>query len=228
VFLGHRSILPACGCATAPGSTGRSTGRPWPTSAGRTATSLPAPPARSSAASSRLESDERLLLRPWRPTDADAVRGAFDQPDIQRWHLLRIDSDEEARNWLANWPRRWAAGTDASWAVVRTGADDRVVGQVGLRHIDRFDARAETSYWVVPDARGDGVAVRATRVLTRWAFSTLRLHRIVVQHSTANLASCRVALAAGFGAEGNQRGSMRHADGWHDSHVHGRLRETDR
>jgi RimJ/RimL family protein N-acetyltransferase len=28
------------------------------------------------------------------------------------------------------------------------------------------------SYWVLPDARGAGVAARATRALTRWVFDT--------------------------------------------------------
>jgi RimJ/RimL family protein N-acetyltransferase len=38
-----------------------------------------------------------------------------------------------------------------------------------------------------------------------------------------NVASCRVALYAGFAAEGTKRGEARHADGWHDMHLHARL-----
>jgi RimJ/RimL family protein N-acetyltransferase len=33
----------------------------------------------------------------------------------------------------------------------------------------------------------------------------------------------RVAVKAGFAAEGIERDGERHADGWHDMHVHARL-----
>lgn len=40
---------------------------------------------------------------------------------------------------------------------------------------------------------------------------------------TANAASCRVALKAGFAAEGTRRSAALHADGWHDMHLHARI-----
>jgi RimJ/RimL family protein N-acetyltransferase len=162
-----------------------------------------------------------LVLRPWRSADIRAVKAAFDQPDIQRWHVRRIDSDAEARGWISGWSQRWDHETDASWAIVR---DDDAIGQVGLRTIKLFAADAQMSYWVLSDARGAGVAARATRALARWVFDTLRLQRLSLMHSTENPASCRVALSAGFPGEGIMRGYMLHTDGWHDTHVHGRLR----
>ncbi|GAA3257037.1 hypothetical protein GCM10010532_107340 [Dactylosporangium siamense] len=105
---------------------------------------------------------------------------------------------------------------------MRTG-DDRAIGQASLRTLALFAAQAQVSYWVVPAARGAHVAARATRALTDWAFRTVRLHRVFLLHSTANPASCRVALDCGFPAEGTLRGHMLHADGWHDMHVHARL-----
>ncbi|HKN97691.1 MAG TPA: GNAT family N-acetyltransferase [Pseudonocardiaceae bacterium] len=172
----------------------------------------------------RLDVDDDLALRPWRPDDASQVRAAFESPEIQRWHVRRMDSDAEAREWIARWPVRWAEEIAASWAIVDT-ATDRAVGQVGMRDISLFDASADLSYWVLPEARGRGVAPRATLALTRWAFHTLRLHRLGLRHSTRNEASCRVAGKAGFAFEGTMRESVRHADGWHDMHVHARVRD---
>jgi RimJ/RimL family protein N-acetyltransferase len=165
--------------------------------------------------------DPGLSLRPWRASDAGAVRSAFDCPDIQRWHVRRLDDVDEARAWIADWPKRWADETAVSWAVV----DDRdePIGQAGLRNISLFEAHAAVSYWVAPAARGRGVAGRALHTLTRWSFDTVGLHRLSLQHSTGNAASCRVATKAGYAYEGTQRGSMLHADGWHDGHVHSRL-----
>lgn len=170
-----------------------------------------------------LDVDERLVLRPWREDDAAIVRTAFGCPDIQRWHVRRMDSDDEARAWIADWVKRWEDETDASWAIV-DDRDDQPVGQVGLRAILLWEASAQLSYWVLPTARGTGIAGRAVRTLTRWAFDTLGLNRLSLLHSTANLASCRVAGKAAFGIEGILRNSMLHADGWHDMHMHARLR----
>jgi [ribosomal protein S5]-alanine N-acetyltransferase len=165
---------------------------------------------------------DELVVRPWKSRDAAAVRKAFAVPDIQRWHMRRIDNDGEALQWISDWGRRWDEERDAGWAVTR--ADDQTVGQVSLRTVMLFAATAQLSYWVVPSARGTAVAARATRCIVRWAFNTLGLHRLFVVHSTANPASCRVAAAAGLRFEGTLRGYMLHTDGWHDVHMHGLLR----
>jgi RimJ/RimL family protein N-acetyltransferase len=171
-----------------------------------------------------IDVDDHLALRPWRETDAGVVRSAFDSPEIQRWHVRRMDTDAEALDWIAAWPTRWAAETAASWAIVDSGSD-RPVGQVGLRDISLFEASADLSYWVLPAVRGDGVAPRATLALARWVFHTVGLHRLALRHSTRNAASCRVATKAGFALEGTMRSALQHADGWHDMHIHARLRD---
>lgn len=160
-----------------------------------------------------------LTLRPWEPADRAAVRTAYADPAIQRWHC-RTMSDDEAADWIAAWPDRWRGGTGAGWAVT-DGAT--VVGQVSLRWIALDEASAEVSYWVLPAARGRRVAARALSALAGWSFGTLKLHRLELNHSTANTVSCTVALRAGFAVEGTKRGEVRHADGWHDMHLHSRL-----
>ncbi len=160
-----------------------------------------------------------LTLRPWQASDCPTVMAAFADPAIQRWHC-RSMTDREAADWIASWPGRWRDETDAAWAVLDEG---NVVGQAGLRHVDLVEGSASVSYWVLPAARGRRIAPRALGVLTDWSFGTLGLHRLQLSHSTANAASCRVAQHAGFVAEGTKRGNARHADGWHDMHLHARL-----
>ncbi|SCL31686.1 Protein N-acetyltransferase, RimJ/RimL family [Micromonospora rhizosphaerae] len=162
---------------------------------------------------------EGLLLRPWQPSDRPAVVAAYADPAIQRWHC-RSMTDDEAHDWIAAWPDRWRGETGAGWAVL----DARnVVGQISLRRVALAEGLAEVSYWVLPDARGRRVATRALTALAAWCFDTLKLHRAELCHSTANVASCRVAGYAGFAAEGTKRREGRHADGWHDMHLHARL-----
>ena len=164
-------------------------------------------------------------MRPWEEPDAAAVQEAFSDAEIQRWHVLRLDDEDEARDWVAQWARRWADEEAASWAIV--DESDQVLGQIGLRGIDLGEAAAGLSYWVLPSARGRGVAVRAVDVLARWCFDELGLVRVRLGHSTRNQQSCRVATKAGFPLEGTQRASMLHADGWHDAHLHALTRLAD-
>jgi RimJ/RimL family protein N-acetyltransferase len=160
-----------------------------------------------------------LLLRPWRPDDRPAVVAAYADPGIQRWHCRSMTGDE-AGAWIASWPGRWRTETGAGWAVVQGGA---VAGQISLRRLALAEGRGEVSYWVLPAARGRRIAARALTALSAWCFGMLALHRLELHHSTANPASCRVAEAAGFPAEGIKRGEARHTDGWHDMHAHARL-----
>ncbi|ALG11004.1 GNAT family N-acetyltransferase [Kibdelosporangium phytohabitans] len=168
--------------------------------------------------------DDQLALRTWRAQDVPAVRAAFDCPRIQRWHPRRMDSDEEAWEWIAGWTRQWQDEIRTSWAITH---NDRAVGQIGLRNIDLEQGAAELSYWVLPEARGAGLAARAVEPMTRWCFDAVGFHRLFLKHSTENMASCRVATTAGYVPEGTLRAAMLHVDGLHDAHVHSRLRTDE-
>ena len=102
-----------------------------------------------------------------------------------------------------------------------------VVGQIGLRRVALPEGLAAVSYWVLPGARGRRIAGRALSAMVTWSFETLRLHRLELNHSTANAASCRVAERVGFLIEGTKRSAALHGDGWHDMHLHARL-DSDR
>ncbi|MFI8878236.1 GNAT family N-acetyltransferase [Streptomyces sp. NPDC055243] len=164
-----------------------------------------------------------LALRPWSPTDAPAVYEAFQDPVIQRWHAREADSVDETRGWIDGWRTAWAEERDAHWAIA-DAATDAVVGRISLRLIVLADGQAEVAYWTMPSARGRGIAPRALTALSDWAFDEVGLHRLELTHATGNEASCRVALKTGFVPEGTKRSAVLHADGWHDMHLHARVR----
>jgi RimJ/RimL family protein N-acetyltransferase len=89
--------------------------------------------------------------------------------------------------------------------------------------LELFHGQGEAAYWVIPAARGRGIAFAALSAMTQWLFDEVGLHRIALVHSTRNEPSCRVATKAGFALEGTLRGDLLHADGWHDVHLHARL-----
>ncbi|MFC7484563.1 GNAT family N-acetyltransferase [Luedemannella flava] len=65
---------------------------------------------------------------------------------------------------------------------------------------------------------------RALTALSAWTLGPAGFHRLYLEHSTRNGASCRVATKAGFALEGTQRSAAVHADGRHDMHLHARIR----
>ncbi len=145
--------------------------------------------------------DAELGLRQWRPGDAAAVTASCQDPEIPRWTVVpRSYTERDAREWLAGRDAEREAGRELSLAV--TGADDTVLGSIALSGFEWADAKAEIGYWVAREARGRGLGVRATRLLSRWGLATLGLERIELLANPGNVASQRLARSAGFTREG--------------------------
>ncbi|MBO2446140.1 GNAT family N-acetyltransferase [Actinomadura barringtoniae] len=165
-----------------------------------------------------------LELRPWTARDAPLLYAARQDEGVRRWSMRAIDSVSEAEELIASFGSGWKAEKSAAWAVTRDG---EVLGHVGLRTISLDDGVAECAYWVLPAARGRGIAPQSLLALSNWCFETVGLHRIELYHSTRNAASCQVAEKTGYALEGTLREALRHEDGWHDMHIHARLDERD-
>jgi len=167
------------------------------------------------------------VLRPWKLTDAPAVMQAFADPDIQRWHVRVVDTLEEAREWISVRQSGWTEESQLNWALADIESDE-LLGRVSIKVLDHGDGLAGAAYWMLPSARGRGLCTSAVTVVCRWAFEVAGFHRIELDHSTDNEASCRVAVKSGFREEGIRRAAALHADGWHDMHVHALLASDER
>jgi RimJ/RimL family protein N-acetyltransferase len=163
-----------------------------------------------------------LLLRPWKPDDAPAFLAAYQDPEIRHWHTRQPRTEDQVRTWFDQYRQNWLQETGASWAV--THDSDEVIGRIAIGNVNLDDGVCGCAYWVVPAARGMGVASRALTTLSAWALDEARFHRLYLDHSTRNQASCRVATTAGFRLEGTKRSDAIHSDGRHDMHLHARIR----
>jgi RimJ/RimL family protein N-acetyltransferase len=163
-----------------------------------------------------------LLLRPWEADDVSAFLAAYRDDEIRRWHTRRPSNATQVQEWFDAYRRDWEREKAGHWAVTRGGGE--MVGRIALRDLDFDDGVAVVAYWVVPAARGVGVASGALAVLTAWALDDIGFHRLELDHSTRNTASCRVASKAGYLLEGTKRSAAVHDDGRHDMHLHARIR----
>jgi RimJ/RimL family protein N-acetyltransferase len=85
----------------------------------------------------------------------------------------------------------------------------RLVAALGLM-LDGPNS-AELAYWVRPEDRRRGIALRSVQALTAWAHTTAGLARIWLEIDPANTASLQVARRAGYRLE--QR-LPRHCRAW--------------
>lgn len=165
-----------------------------------------------------------LLLRPWEPADASVFLAAYQDSEIRRWHTRRPRTEADVQEWFDAYRQDWNSEKGGHWAITRDGGE--VLGRIATRGWDFDDGIAGVAYWVLPQARGAGVATRAVEALSAWALDEVGFHRMYLDHSVRNHASCRVALKAGYLIEGTKRSAALHDDGRHDMHLHARIREA--
>ncbi|NEK57257.1 GNAT family N-acetyltransferase [Geodermatophilus sabuli] len=164
----------------------------------------------------------RLVLRPHRPDDEEAVLRACQDPDIQRWiGALPVPyTRADARAFVTQVSP--AERVEGRGMPVVLEADGELVGSGGL-HLRDGRLGPEIGYWVAPWARGRGFAAEAARALADWAF-THGAPRVHLFTDVDNTASQAVAERAGFRREGVVRSCLPYRDGSRsDAVLFGRL-----
>lgn len=100
-----------------------------------------------------------VWLRPFRLDDVPALQAAFADPDVLAWNPGPEASEGVAavESWLQE-RNDWEDGSHASWAI--SDPELTLLGSVSLHKLDVEQADAEVGYWVVPWARGRGLAAQ--------------------------------------------------------------------
>ncbi len=153
-----------------------------------------------------------IALRPWSDTstDAAALAAAWADPAQQTGGGMPDDlSPAGAARWIRGEPARRSAGLCLDLVVVPVDDPATVLGEVGARNVDRVRRRAELSWWIVTQHRGRGVATAAARLLAAWSLAPDGgLDQVWARVPPINVASARVAAAAGFTALGEADGTV--------------------
>ncbi len=157
-------------------------------------------------------SSERLLMRPYRPEDAEMYFRAIRD---NREHLLDFLTEEmEAMRSAADAEAiiRWE---NAGWQQhnlfifgIWEKASGAYSGEVYLANADWHVPSIEVGYFLLKDCTGKGYATEAAQAALRYAFEIIQVVRVDLQCRVDNQASQRVAERCGFQLEGRQR--LRH------------------
>lgn len=160
------------------------------------------------------------VLRRWTRDDAGALQQALANSDDLRIQLGQQDlsSLEACEHYIEN-----QVGLEsASARHFAVAVDGVAVGNIGITSMEFSHATASVSYWLSAEYRGRGLISRGLATASDWAFSE-GLFRLELGHRVNNPASCRVAVRAGYQAEGIERGKVRYGVERFDVEIHARL-----
>ncbi|MEO8519696.1 MAG: NUDIX hydrolase [Dermatophilaceae bacterium] len=143
--------------------------------------------------------DGDVVLRPWTVDDLD---------------VARLQVSQEIQHWFG-FPAGMAPGGDLSQAFEeqrRDYSDSRKVVSFLVEHEgvlagtaevrQNGDGNGELSCVLFPDHRGQSLATRAVRLLIRYAFDELGLHRVAAHAEPGNRTSLGIAFRVGLRREG--------------------------
>jgi ribosomal-protein-serine acetyltransferase len=80
-----------------------------------------------------------------------------------------------------------------------------IVGTIGFNRIEQWDRIGYMGYWLAESYRGQGIMTKSCKSLIHYAFTTLKLNRIVITCATENQRSRAIPLRLGFQHEGVAR-----------------------
>ncbi|MEO8251084.1 MAG: GNAT family protein [Chloroflexota bacterium] len=152
---------------------------------------------------------ERVWLRPMEERDLPAYVAGINDTEVGGWAGYRMPfSLEQANAWHTHNLEQSRSGEAFFFAVCEMG-DDRFIGTIWFKEINRLDLNAELAIYMDHDHLGAGWGSDAQRTLLAFGFGTLGLERIWLTVMADNARAIRSYEKVGFRREGVMRRSFR-------------------
>lgn len=165
-----------------------------------------------------------IILRPFRDSDVAMLRELSTDPYLPLIGSLPPNATtQQAQEFIDRQSQRLPSGAGYSFCVA-AGTDGCALGTAGLWIAELPQGRARVGYAVAPSARRRGVAVKALRALTSFAWTVPELMRIELYVEPCNTGSITVAESAGFQREGLLRSHQPIGDRRADMLLYAQLR----
>jgi RimJ/RimL family protein N-acetyltransferase len=137
---------------------------------------------------------ERLVLRPWEPSDIDDLVALFAIPAVWKYPAGRGLARDESEQFLERQLGHWEEHGFGLWAAELAG-ERTLIGFIGLavpKWLPEVLPAVEVGWRLHPDQWGKGLATEGARASLRHGFETLGLDRIISIFDPDNVASGRV------------------------------------
>lgn len=152
---------------------------------------------------------ERLLLRPARPEDAEAMFEVLSDPEAMRfWSTPPHESIERTRAWIDRMIVSHGCGWHGDFLVEHDGL---VVGNAG------YSRAPEVGFIIRRDCWGRGFGREAASATIAYGFETLDLPAVTADVDPRNLASLGLLESLGFARTGFAERTFNVGGQWVDS-----------
>ncbi len=170
---------------------------------------------------------EKVLLRPVKRTDISLFLRWFNDPEVTQYLSMYLPMTEMAEEKWIEEVGTARAGNDVILVMeAQTLEAGRAIGTLGLHRINQKDrsgtfgiAIGEKDFW------SQGLGTDAARILIKYGFEQMNLHRISSSVFDFNERSFRMHKKVGFKEEGRRRQAIYKNGQYHDLIEFGMLKE---
>jgi RimJ/RimL family protein N-acetyltransferase len=142
-----------------------------------------------------------VVLREGREDDAPALAQGFVE-DPAMGMLIGAERDPDEARLREQLSRPVALAGPHFTLVIADPATDAALGTVIVHSIDATHRRGEVGFYLVPGARGRGLAAAAVRLVVDWLFDERGLDRVEMTTTPDNARVPALARRLGFTQEG--------------------------
>ncbi len=137
---------------------------------------------------------ERLIVRLFRQSDADAMNRIFGDAEVMRFGV-----GVQTPEWVQDWICACLGNPIGPWAVIEKSSET-VIGYCGLFYFDDVCGQSETEigYRLARPYWRRGYATEAACAVRDYAFNVLHLPRLIAIIDPLNVRSIRVAEKLGM------------------------------
>lgn len=153
---------------------------------------------------------ERLILRPWAESDAEAAfAGWMNDPEVTKYLTWTPHGDiAVTRALLRVWEEESKRPDIYHWAMVLRETGE-LIGDISIMHTDAYQESGEVGYCIGKAWWGRGLMTEAFREVLRYCFEEVGFYRISGSHAARNIGSGRVMEKCGLRQEGLRRRHFR-------------------
>lgn len=142
---------------------------------------------------------ENIVLRRMTYDDTDRIIAWRNQESVRKNFIYQADFTKESHE---NWIRNYVEPGKAVQMIILEKESGCPIGSVYLRDIDYDNRKAEYGIFIGEEtARGKGYGTEAAKLMVRYAFDELKLHKVFLRVLKENIGAQKSYEKAGFRKE---------------------------
>lgn len=146
-----------------------------------------------------------VRLRPIEAGDIDQFRSIAFEPEIWRYFVFRIASEEDLKRFVQNSINDHAAGARVALAIIAKPAN-RIAGSMSFGNMAEADGRLEIGWsWLGREFRGTEINRWSKYLMLAYAFEELACERVEFKTDALNARARKGLLKIGAKEEGTLR-----------------------